>query len=536
MSKFTSKQVNLKNIEKETAENFKTNYENSKNLIFTIDNKYNVTSANSSAAEFLGKTPAKIMGNSLFDIAPEGFLRGHRKKVRDLFKSGDPLVVENWLSVKDHQRYFQTYFEPVVDENGAVSSILSISRDITEKKQNDVYAHTMETLASAGTIDDMFYELMNNLGYLIPYFRASIALADEKEGTFEIHSYDPANPGKKQRYELSFTETALHRVYTTGKKLSRKLVPAVKTPREHDRLLKNERIKGQLFVPIKHKGAVIGTINICSDEARPFSKEQEKIVIKFADLLADPLYRIKRYLEISGLKAETEFYNDIMAHDLNNINQGLMGYYELLQMQPSLSAKQRVYLSESLALIQNSISLIDNVRTLNKLRRTELKLEKVDIFIGYNQAVEELKQQFPNENIAISHNLKPGKYLVSANDLLKNIFSNILNNAVKYDRKPEHQIELKASKRKYGKKNYIQVTISDTGPGIEDGIKERLFDRARLQESPTAAGGELGLSVVAEIIHRYSGRIRVEDRVEGDPGQGTRFIFCIPAYLKKGKE
>jgi PAS domain S-box-containing protein len=528
MSKFTSKSISLKNFEKENTEIFKTIPKSTKNLIFTIDEKYRITSANTDAARFIGGTPNKIVGNSLFELAPEGLLKGQKKNVKDIFVSGHPLVVENWLIVSENLRYYQTRFEPVIDEKGAVSSILTIASDITENKQAEVFADAMETLASANAMDDMLQDVMKDLKYLIPYDKASIALVNDPEQQFEVYRIDSKKPGQTQRLDLHYSETVLHSVYLTGKKLSRGSPPAGKKPKEHDSILHKEYVKSQLFVPIKHKKRVIGTLNVCTRDKQPYSKDQEKTLIKFSDILAAPLNRILTNNELAGLKAETEFYNDLMAHDQNNINQGLIGYYEMLQMQPELSIKQKTYLSESLALIENSIILINNVRTLKKLRDTEPKIEKTDIFDCYTDAVDTLIHQFPNENIEIAHNLMPGKYLVMANAFLKDVFINILNNSVKFDRKTTHRIELKAKSRKLDGNSYIQVSITDYGPGIEDPIKERLFDRSRRQKSLATSGSGLGLSVVREIIDRYGGRIRVEDRVANDHSKGTKIIFCIP--------
>ena len=245
MSKFTSNKVNLKNFEKGRSEKYKTTSKNSKNLVFTIDAKYKVTSANPDAAKFLGKTAAKLVGISIFELAPEGFLEGQKTNVKDIFRSGDPLVVESWLLVKNHQRYYQTRLEPVIDENGAVSSVLTIASDITESKIDEVLAHTIEKLASTNSIGDMFSDVMKDLNYLIPYDKASIAIANDSEDRFDIYKIDSSKPGQKEKLELAYSETVLHSVYTSGKKLSRQRPSTGRKPKEHDRILKKDKVLSQ---------------------------------------------------------------------------------------------------------------------------------------------------------------------------------------------------------------------------------------------------------------------------------------------------
>jgi signal transduction histidine kinase len=73
----------------------------------------------------------------------------------------------------------------------------------------------------------------------------------------------------------------------------------------------------------------------------------------------------------------------------------------------------------------------------------------------------------------------------------------------------------------------LQVSINDTGPGIAEDQRERIFDRfTQTEEGRKAKGFGLGLAFCRSAILAHGGQIWVE---EGDDGKGTKFIFTLPA-------
>ena len=75
---------------------------------------------------------------------------------------------------------------------------------------------------------------------------------------------------------------------------------------------------------------------------------------------------------------------------------------------------------------------------------------------------------------------------------------------------------------------YYRITIEDNGPGIPDEMKTDIFDRVYRSKQKTGYSG-LGLYLVKIIMDKYHGTISIEDRVQGDRKQGSRFIVTIPA-------
>ena len=70
---------------------------------------------------------------------------------------------------------------------------------------------------------------------------------------------------------------------------------------------------------------------------------------------------------------------------------------------------------------------------------------------------------------------------------------------------------------------FIQITISDNGPGIPDDIKDKIF-QPFFTTKPTGSGTGLGLSLSYDIVKAHGGDLEVESKV----GEGTKFIIQLP--------
>jgi two-component system OmpR family sensor kinase len=104
---------------------------------------------------------------------------------------------------------------------------------------------------------------------------------------------------------------------------------------------------------------------------------------------------------------------------------------------------------------------------------------------------------------------------------LEQAFNNLLDNALKYT-PAGGQVELSAFPNSDGG---IEVSVSDTGPGIPAEDLPRIFERFYRADKARAPGGTgLGLAIVKEIVQAHGGTIRAAS----EPGQGTRFTVTLP--------
>ncbi len=233
-------------------------------------------------------------------------------------------------------------------------------------------------------------------------------------------------------------------------------------------------------------------------------------------------------------KAQSDMYLDLMGHDINNMNQVALGYLEmadsLIKSGEVLGANNEALIKKPIAALEDSTTLIENVGKLQKMKTGELQTKAINI----TEILQSLKEQYyriPERDITV--NLKSGpKCSVMANELVKDVFANLLWNAIKHSAADKPlTIDIGISNDLADGKRYCTVTIEDNGPGINDDIKGRLFSRFSRGETK-AKGSGLGLYLVKTLVEGYHGKIWVEDRVPGDHTQGVKFIVMLPSAIE----
>ena len=231
--------------------------------------------------------------------------------------------------------------------------------------------------------------------------------------------------------------------------------------------------------------------------------------------------------QIKAAKAQAELYLDLMGHDINNMHQIALGYLELARGMPP-GEDQVKFLDKPVEVLQRSAQLIQNVRKLQKIKEGVFLTQEVDVCEVLRDVQRELGA-VPNKAITLNMN-RCEQSLVRANELLHDVFANLVSNAIKHTGdKTDIVIDMDVLKDKGNK--YYRVMIEDNGPGIPDNFKGLIFNRA-LRGTSKAKGMGLGLFLVKSLVDSYNGQVWVEDRVIGDHTKGARFVIMLPAIEK----
>jgi PAS domain S-box-containing protein len=248
-------------------------------------------------------------------------------------------------------------------------------------------------------------------------------------------------------------------------------------------------------------------------------------VVTFTDITE----RIRAEQAVQDARRQAEMYLDLMGHDINNMNQIGIGYLEEALETLKLSDDERLLLTRPLRALNNSSQLIDNVRKLQAIKEGGIKLKPIDVRATLEEVIARYSH-LPGRDVTIN-NRASKVCTVMANDLLKDVFSNIVGNAIKHSEGPVTiDVGLEMIEQSDGRK-CCRVTIDDNGPGIPDEVKGKIF--TRFQRGQTKASGKgLGLYLVRTLTESYGGCVRVEDRVPGDNTKGARFVIEIPSCEK----
>lgn len=223
------------------------------------------------------------------------------------------------------------------------------------------------------------------------------------------------------------------------------------------------------------------------------------------------------------------FYKDLFAHDINNILQVISSSAELISLQLDDSEKSKDI--ESIAKIirkhvQKGAKLVNNVRTLTELDNGDQIIEPIEVISVLKNSIKFLQSAYSEKNIEIKIDTFANIINIQANELLQQIFDNLLINAIKYNENSNVDIQIKITKEQSETQNLIKMEFLDNGIGIRDDKKKILFKEG-FRTLKGSKGMGLGLSLVYKIINNYNGKIWVEDKVKGDYTKGSNFVLLL---------
>ena len=198
---------------------------------------------------------------------------------------------------------------------------------------------------------------------------------------------------------------------------------------------------------------------------------------------------------------------------------------QALENTPAGSSQQEIFSSlldeiSRLKMIVQKLLLL----SLADAGQLKLKLETLDLTRLLENIIEDCQAQAPH--LTVEKTLTPDVQVNADPDLLEQALQNLASNAIKYNQKDGIiRFELAQDSEQ------IQVRVANTGPGIPDTDRGRIFERffrADQSRSHRVEGVGLGLSLAREIIRAHGGELILE---EGDDNL-TRFKAVLPLPVK----
>ena len=171
-------------------------------------------------------------------------------------------------------------------------------------------------------------------------------------------------------------------------------------------------------------------------------------------------------------------------------------------------------------------NLVDDMITISRLNEHgNLNIELVNIFKLVKDTLQLFSHEIEKKRLNVRIEIDEELSLYCDKLKLKHIITNLIQNAIRYNLE-NGEIKIKVQN---DKKNEWVFVISDTGIGVSDEDKERIFERfyrVDKSHSKTVGGTGLGLAVVKESVDALSGRIKVKSQIN----KGTTFYVILPRF------
>ena len=277
------------------------------------------------------------------------------------------------------------------------------------------------------------------------------------------------------------------------------------------------------------EGILKGFIEIEEPESRRVMEKEVVDALRiFAELAGVAIENAKMYQRQVEVAQRTKVLGDIIAHDINNYNQAVTSYLHMALSTDTDPSSAVDYLGRASTAAWGISELIQRADRLARIEEEGARnLGPVDLVEVLKESAGEVSRGNPDKKVTIDLDLGSQRYYVTGNELVEEIFTNIMENAVQYDPHEDIKVDVAVGEFFVDYRRYWCVSIADNGIGIPDSKKNLVFGRMSSESSGPPALG-VGLSMVRAIVEAYHGMVWVEDRVPGEHSKGSVFRVALP--------
>ncbi len=224
----------------------------------------------------------------------------------------------------------------------------------------------------------------------------------------------------------------------------------------------------------------------------------------------------KDITERKEAEERAEFLHSLLRHDLGNKLQITRGFLNLVDTS-ELPDEDKEYVEDSLKGVDGGIELIENIRTLNDLESGETKMKPMDLKDTLEESIKRHDDLRKKKEFKIDNRVGDEGKIVEGGVLLKELFSNLIENTLKHSEGSMMEISCEENDRR------IKVMVEDDGKGIPDDMKDKITEKGYQGEGSSGSG--LGMHLAKRIALTYGEAFEVKDSKLG----GARFDIVLNA-------
>ncbi|NLH49864.1 MAG: HAMP domain-containing histidine kinase [Myxococcales bacterium] len=261
-------------------------------------------------------------------------------------------------------------------------------------------------------------------------------------------------------------------------------------------------------------GSLIWLVTMIVERVRVAEQDERTLQVQYKQALDDLTESEKR----------RTLYRRVLTHELRSPVAAAQSLVRIMNTGAfgELPERQRGVIERVGNRLDQMELMVRDLLTMERIGREEFKLETVPLAPLLKEIVEMYLPQMEEHRLRQEISIDPQAVALADPEDLRTIFSNLISNAVKYNR-DEGLIRIRAEARD----GAIHLEIADTGIGIPKGDQKRLFEdfyRATNAKEHTVQGTGLGLSIVKSLVRQNNGLIELES-VEN---QGTTIRLALP--------
>lgn len=469
------------------------------------DMKGNFISVNKAYEKIVGYSEKELLEMKFFDITHPDYLPKNQELFSAMASDKAPgfAIDKKYIHKNGKLIDVRVHAGSIQDDNGEVLFGMAFTEDITEQKALEQKNIMLSKAIESSPVIVIITNKKGDIEYVNPFF--TIATGYSKG---EVIGQNPR-----------LLQSGNH-----SKTFYQELWDTIKSGKTWQGEFHNRKKNGELYwenaaiSPVKNKnGEIIQFIAVKEDISQLKESLSE---LKLAKDKAEESNRLKN-----------EFLHN-MSHEIRTPMNGIMGFSNLLSELDDCSETQTNYTTIIHNCSTQLLQIIDDILEISTLETKQLLVQNSEFdlnqFIMELFAIYDLKSKERNTPIYVKKGLPNSQSkIISDKTKLQKILSNLLDNAFKFTNSGKIEFGYSANTSK------ITFFVRDTGIGISDDKKERIFLRFSQESTETAqlfGGLGLGLSIAKENAELLGGSISVKSK----KGAGTTFFVEIPYMSATG--
>ena len=487
--------------------------------------------------DMLGIRLQEITGKTFKELGLSETAFGLEKtEIERVFNTGKINSFEFALQKERRPSLFESRLIPEFGSNNSVSTVLSITRDITEMKrfeeiQNALYKIS-ESVNSTENLQTLYQDIHHSIKELMTAENFYIAIYDsEKEiisYPYWVDKYNPApEPGKCKN---GLTEYVLK----NGQEM-------LVNEKMHLDLIERGEIeetgilaKIWLGIPLKLMDKTFGVLVVQDHhDEKVYGEEEMQILTYVSEQIAIAIDKkrseeeLVRYAaELKELNASKDKFFSIISHDLRSPFHSLLGITEIIAEEGATLSKEEMmnFSKEIHKSLKNQYRLLENLLEWSRFQRGKMEYQPVKINLNEKvvDIINVLIGNAASKKISLVNNVGNNIFIKADQNMIQSVIQNLVSNAIKFT-----ECKGKITVNAVEKDGMVEISVADNGVGIDPKDLYKLF-RIDVQFSKLGTAREkgtgLGLNLCKELVEKHGGQIWANSVL----GKGTTFTFTIP--------
>ncbi len=495
----------------EQANLYNTVLSSTDDFAYIFDLKGRFLYANRRLLEVWGKKLEDIIGKDCLEIGyPKWHADMHMRELQQVIDTKLPIKGEvPYTSPTGFFGIYEYIFTPVFGPDGDVSLVAGTTHEVTERRRAEQDLRTIRErfalAVEAADIGTFFCSMPLEKIYWNEKCQQHFWMQDAPIVSFEVF-YERLHPE-----DLDRTRSAIEAAVKD--QLRYDIEYRTVSPSGDVRWIHSigQSFRGTDGETVRFDGA---TIDVTAQKA--IEAERDSL------LQAEQAARLEA--ERSG-RMKDEFLATL-SHELRTPLSSILGWAHVLRTGKSTGADLEKGLETIERNARSQAQIIEDLLDMSRIisGKVRLEVELIDLRTVVESAIDTVRHAAEARGVTISTVFDTRQHSVSGDpSRLQQVFWNLLSNAVKFTPR-DGQIDV--TLKEVG--SYIEITVSDTGAGIDPAFLVHVFSRFRQADGSTTrrhGGLGLGLAIVKQLVELHGGTVQA--RSEGE-NKGSKFIVTLP--------